>query len=209
MLENSKDLLSARGIPWVQAPSEGESQAAFICQQGDVWSVGSQDFDSFLFGSPRLLRNITITGKRKIPRQNRYITVHPEIALLKDALKELNINREQLIDIGILVGTDFNEGIKGIGPKKALKLVTESSIEKEIKAGNLEFDVDLSTIREIFLKPEVTTDYSLKWGPHDPEKIIEILCEKNDFSKERVESSLEKLEESEHSKQQQNLQKWF
>ncbi len=209
MLDESKKLLSALGIPVVQAPSEGEAQAAYICQKGDVYAVGSQDFDSLLFGAPRLLRNITITGKRKIPRKNTYIEVKPEIIDLEKALGELKISREQLIEMGILIGTDFNEGVMGIGPKKALKAITEKSLKEWVKEGKFTFEVDFEVLKNIFLKPEITKKYSLNWQPYNEEKLVEILHEKHDFSKERIENALKKLDESRGAKDQKSLQEWF
>ena len=209
MLAESKKLLSALGIPVVQAPSEGEAQAAFICQQGDVYAAGSQDFDSLLFGAPRLLRNITITGKRKIPRKNVYIEVKPEMIELDKALKELKISREQLIEMGILIGTDFNEGVKGIGPKKALQHISQKPLKEWIKDGKFSFEVDFEVLKKIFLKPEITKSYKLDWKPYSPELLIEILHEKHDFSKERIENALEKLEKSRGAKDQKSLQDFF
>ncbi|HIJ98763.1 TPA: flap endonuclease-1 [archaeon] len=209
MLEESKKLLNALGIPVVQAPSEGEAQAAYICQQGDVYSVGSQDYDALLFGAPRLLRNITITGKRKVPRKNIYVEVKPEMIELDSAIKEIEVTREQLIEMGILIGTDFNEGVKGIGPKKSLAHIKEKSLKEWIKEGKFEFEVDVEVLKKIFLKPEITKNYSLNWQPYDQEKLIEILHEKHDFSKERIENALEKLEKSRGAKDQKSLQEWF
>src|SRR3989344_4480597 len=89
MIENSKSLLTAMGIPVVQAPSEGESQAAFMAAEGDVHAVASQDFDSLLFGGPRLIRNLTLSGKRKLPNKPVYVDVEPELIDLQETLKEL------------------------------------------------------------------------------------------------------------------------
>ncbi|MEM3824316.1 MAG: flap endonuclease-1, partial [Candidatus Bathyarchaeia archaeon] len=126
MAEDSKRLLDLMGIPWIQAPSEGEAQAAHVVKRGDADYCASQDYDSLLFGAPRLVRNVTISGRRKLPGKNVYIEVEPEVIELEQVLKECGITHEQLIDVGILVGTDFNpEGIKGLGPKTALKLIKE------------------------------------------------------------------------------------
>src|SRR5213594_1465217 len=123
MVEQSRRLLELLGVPWVQAPSEGEAQAARIAQKGDAWATASQDYDSFLFGSPVLVRNLALSGKRKLPRKAAYVDVTPEQADLAATLVKLELTREQLVDLAILIGTDFNFGIKGIGPKKALALV--------------------------------------------------------------------------------------
>ncbi|MCD6398903.1 MAG: flap structure-specific endonuclease, partial [Candidatus Aenigmarchaeota archaeon] len=75
IIEDSKNILEAMGIPCVQAPSEGEAQASFLCKNGDVWAASSQDFDSLLFGTPILLRNITVSSRKKIPRKNIYVEI--------------------------------------------------------------------------------------------------------------------------------------
>jgi len=203
MLEESKELLKAMGIPVIQAPGEGEAQAAYICQKNDVWAVGSQDFDSLLFGAQRLIRNMTITGRRKVPRQNRYIEIKPELLELDKILNALGITRENLIEIGIMVGTDFNPGIKGIGPKKALKQIQEKDWKE------LEYQVEPEQVKNIFLKPEIKKDYTLNWTEPKIEKILEILSEKHEFSRERIENAIKRLEKAAHAKDQQSLEKWF
>src|SRR5207249_10230945 len=75
------------------------------------------------FGSPRLVKNLAISGRRKLPRKDVYIDVQPEEISLDATLASLGLTREQLVDMGLLIGTDFNEGVKGIGPKKALALI--------------------------------------------------------------------------------------
>lgn len=194
MLEDSKNLLNYMGIPFVQAPSEGEAQCVHLCTKGDAWAVGSQDYDSLLLGSPRLVRGLTLSG-----------TLELSIVHLEKVLKELNLKREQLIDIGILVGTDFNEGIKGIGPKKALKIVQEGRLD-EIK-NELEFDFD--KVKEIFLKPKVTDDYEIEWRLPDKDSVVEILCKDHDFSEDRIKKAIGNLEESLKAFSQKDLTHWF
>lgn len=207
MLDESKKLLDALGIPWVQSPGEGEAQAAYICKQKEVNAAASQDFDSLLFGTPKLVRNLNITGKRKVPRKNLYIDVHPELMELDKALKKLGINQEQLIEIGILVGTDFNPGIKGIGPKKALQHIKEKPLKDW--AEELDFGVDPIEVKKIFTKPDITKDYTLKWSEPDEDKLMEILHEQHDFSKGRITNALEKLEKAAHTKDQKSLEDFF
>ncbi len=215
MVDASKELLSAMGIPWVQAPSEGEAQAAYMAKKGDVWAAASQDYDSLLFGAPRLVRNLTISGRRKLPNKNVYVEIKPEIINLDKVLKSLGITREQLIDIAILVGTDYNpEGVKGIGPKQALRLIkTYGSLEKALKAiPPASFPVEPTKIRELFLNPEVTDDYQLKWRKPDPEKIVAILVKEYDFSEERVRNAVERLMKAYRSKiatRARGLDAWF
>lgn len=193
--KSGKRLLDLMGMPVVQAPAEGECQAAFMVKEGDAWAVGGQDFDSLLFGSPRLVRNLTITGKRKLPGRNEYKEIRPELLELEKSLDELEITREQLIDIGILCGTDYNDGVKGIGPKRGLKYVKKHGDletvleEKEKEVNNFE------EIKQLFLQPEVIEDYSLDFEEPDMEGIKQFLCDERDFSGSRVESGLEKIRE--------------
>lgn len=195
MIEQSKKLLEFMGIPHVQAPSEGEAQASHMAARGDCYAAGSQDFDSLLFGAPRLLRNITISGRRKLPGRNVYTDVQPELIVLDDILRELAITREQLVEIGILCGTDFNEGIAGIGPKKALKIVTEGKFS----------EYNLSEVKDIFLSPPVTDEYKIKFEKPNAEKIVEFLCEEHEFSENRVEKALERLVVSGEERKQTSL----
>ncbi|WMW21594.1 flap endonuclease-1 [Methanolobus mangrovi] len=208
IVEDSKKLLTAMGIPFVDAPSEGEAQAAYMVKKGDADKIASQDYDSLLFGSPLVVRNLTVSGKRKLPKKNIYLDVKPEIINLKESLDELGISHSQLIDIALCVGTDYNEGLEGVGPKTALKLIREhETIEKVLKAKDLEIP-NLEDIKEFFKSPDVTDDYSLKWNKPDSEAVISFLCGKHDFSEDRVTKALERLEASSGSGQS-TLDKWF
>jgi len=214
MVEDAKRLLGLLGIPTVQAPAEGEAQAAYMASKGDVWATASQDYDSLLFGAPRLVRNLTLTGRRKLPRKPTYIEISPELVDLNAVLSELGVGREQLIDIGILIGTDFNpEGVRGIGPKTALKILKEyGSLEKALP--NLkdvgELGSQLPRIREIFLNPEVSADYKLEWRPPDNEGVVKFLCGERDFDEERVRNALEKAAAGfQETKSKKTLDTWF
>jgi flap endonuclease-1 len=213
MADDSKRLLDLMGIPWVQAPSEGEAQAAHLAKRGDADYCASQDYDSLLFGAPRFVRNVTISGRRKLPRKQVYIEVVPEIVELEQVLKECGITYEQLIDVGILIGTDFNpEGIKGLGPKTALKLVREhGSLENALPhIKNAEFPVEPQRIREIFLHPKVTDNYRMAWKEPDAESVINFICRERDFSENRVRKALEKMRKgAEELKGKTTLEKWF
>ncbi len=209
MVEEAKKLLDFMGIPWVQAPSEGEAQAAFMAARGDAHASASQDFDSLLFGAPRLVRNMAITGKRKLPRKRVYVEVKPEMILLEENLKEWGITREQLVDMGIMVGTDYNPGVKGIGPKTALKLIKKyGSLEKIMEARGFRVE-NYQEIREIFLNPNVTKNYELIWRDLDEDSLLDFLCGEHDFSKERVMSAVEKMREFKRYREQRSLDAWF
>lgn len=213
MAEDSKRLLDLMGIPWVQAPSEGEAQAAHLTKREDAYYCASQDYDSLLFGAPRFVRNVTISGRRKLPRKQVYIEVVPEVVELEQVLKECGITYEQMIDVGILIGTDFNpEGIKGLGPKTALKLVKEhGSLENALPhIKNAEFPVEPQRIREIFLHPKVTDNYKIEWKEPDAEDVINFICRERDFSENRVRKALEKMRKgAEELKGKTTLEKWF
>jgi len=195
MVEEAQALLEGLGVPWIQAPGEGEATAAALAQRGEVWAVGSQDFDALLFGAPRLVRNLTLSGRRKLPRQDRYVTVNTELIDSSVALEKLELNRQQLIDMALLMGTDFNSGRHGIVPKKALKLLRElndlPNILKE-KGWDLE---DWQEARALFAEPSVTPSdsYDLQWRAPNRHQLLELLCTEHGFSRDRVEALLNKL----------------
>ncbi len=196
MVDSAKKLLDAMGVPWIQAPSEGEAQAAYMAARGDVWAVASQDYDALLFGAARLVRNVAITGRRKLPGKPVYMKIQPELISLSELLEELGITREQLVDIGILVGTDFNpDGVRGVGPKTALKLVKEhGSLERALlHLGGADFPVEPSVIKAIFLNPNIANNYKLEWRSPDVESVIRFLCDEHDFSEGRVRKALDRV----------------
>lgn len=209
IVNDAKDLLDAMGIPWIQAPSEGEAQAAHIVRRGDAFCVSSQDYDSLLFGAPVLVRNLNITGKRKLPGRMEYVDISPEIVELESELSSLGITREQLIDIAILIGTDFNAGIKGIGPKKALKLIKEhGSIENVIQKLGAEIE-DWEIVKQFFLDPEVSDEYRIEWREPDRSRIHSILCDEHDFSEDRVGKACDRLISAYKASKQGTLDRWF
>ncbi len=212
ILESSQQLLGLMGIPVVFAPSDGEAQGAYMCSKGDVWASASQDFDSLLFGAPKLVRNVTITGRRKVPGKDIYRDVKTELIDSKEFLEELGITREQLVDVCILMGTDFNSGISGIGPKKGLKLIRDhGDIEGALAHLGQEIP-EYQEVRDIFLNGHYSDDYDLKPKEIDRDGVIEFLTD-HDFSKERVKSTLDKIENARKTntakKQQRSLDSWF
>ena len=209
IINQSKQLLDALGIPHIQSPSEGEAQASYMVKKGDAYATGSQDFDCLLVGSPILIRNLTSTSRRKLPGKEAYTKVNPQQIRLKSNLKLLGITQKQLVDMAILIGTDFNDGIKGIGPKKSLNLIKKNgNVENALaKIGGEKlpsFD-EIKEIRKIFLNPEITDDYSLDWPGSDNEKVIKILCDEHQFSKERVEPVLENFSNIKQMMKQKTL----
>ncbi len=213
MTEDSKKLLGLMGVPWIQAPSEGEAQAAHLAKRGHADYCASQDYDSLLFGAPKFVRNITISGRRKLPSKNMFVEVIPEVVELDQVLKECGITYEQLVDVGVLIGTDFNpDGIRGLGPKTALKLIKEhGSLEQALPhVKNAEFPVEPQRIREIFLHPKVTDNYRLEWRDPDVEGVVNFICRGRDFSEDRVRKALERIQNGVmKQKGRTTLEKWF
>jgi flap endonuclease-1 len=209
MVEESKELLSAMGIPVVQAPSEGEAQASQLVIEGSAYAAGSQDFDCLLFGSPLLVRNLSITGRRKVPRKDEYVQIEPEIISLDETLKAMGISRKQLVWVGILTGNDFNEGIKGIGPKKALKIVAECKSLSDVLAYAKEkhsyvFPEDIKEVEDFFLSPPVEKKLRPEYGLPDAKKLGRILCDEHDFSHERVQKTGAEIEKKLREKGEQS-----
>jgi flap endonuclease-1 len=209
IIKQSKELLDALGIPYIQSPSEGEAQASYMVKKGDAFAVGSQDYDCLLIGSPVLVRNLTSSGRRKLPGKEAYTKVHLRQIRLKSNLKSLGINQKQLIDMAILIGTDFNDGIKGIGPKKSLALIKKNgNVENAlatIASENMPSFEEINEIRKIFSNPSVTDDYSLKWPGTNNESVLKILCDKHQFKRERIEPILEKYSNVENMMKQKTL----
>ena len=193
VLDDAKRLLTLMGIPWLEALEDAEAQASHMAARGDVQAVGSKDYDCLLYGAPILARYLTLTGREWLPARKMSRPLIPELIRLADNLQLLGITREQLVDLAILVGTDFDEGVKGIGPKKALKFIRDfGSIEKmptEI-ASKLK---NLSEVREVFLRPRVHENYSLKRSAPDREGLVDFLSKERGFNQQRVERLSERL----------------
>lgn len=209
MIDESKRLADSLGFPVVQAPSEGEAQASFICKQNDAYATASQDFDSLLFGSPRLVQNLTLATRRKVA--SGYVSVNPELISLEEVKKKLKVSQEQLIVLGILIGTDYNpRGYVGIGPKKALDLVKVYKSVKRIfseaeKISKEKINFDPLEVLELFKKIPVTKKYRVRFKKINENKVRKILCEEHEFSDTRVENALKRLEKARDSATQVTL----
>ena len=145
--ETTRDLLELLDVPVVEAPAEGEAQASHMALRGDVEYVGSEDYDTLLFGAPYTLRQLTSKGD-------------PELMDLEATLAEHDITREQLVDVAILCGTDFNEGISGVGPKTALSAVREHGDLWSVLDAREAHIEHADRVRDLFLDPPVTDDYA-------------------------------------------------
>lgn len=210
MVDESKTTLTYLGIPYIQAPSEGEAAAAYLTNHGVAFAAASQDYDSILFGAKKLVRNLAVSGRRKVPNRNAYVEVEPEILGHEKVLQQTGLSHEQLVDVGILIGTDFNPGgFPGIGPKTALKLIKENGrLENIDKIKQLLPDVPYQEIRNIFLHVEVPAVGDLKFNEVNRERILDFLCVQKSFSADRVSGQLDRLEKT-RSNRSQSLEQWF
>ncbi|MFO8016613.1 MAG: flap endonuclease-1 [Candidatus Woesearchaeota archaeon] len=214
MIEEAKKLISALGMPVIDAPSEGEAQAAHIVKRGEAYAEISQDFDCLMFGVPRLVRNLTITERRRMPGKASFSGVRPEMIDLKENLDSLGISQDQLIALCLLVGTDYNYGgVKGIGPKKALKMIKGNdddfdSLFKEVGWSD-HSDIPWKQVYDTITGMPVTDDYNMEWKAPDRDKLMELLVDGHDFSEKRVSDSLSKLEKEKSDKSQKGLNQFF
>jgi len=214
IIKESKELLNAMGISYINAPSEAEAQISYMTQNNQLDYTVSSDFDCLLFGSPNLVRNLTVSGKKKIPYKNIYLDVLPEIIRSECVFNKLNINREKLIWLSMLIGTDFNDKIEGVGPKTALKLVKEydsfDQIKNYLESKNKTFTFDYKEIENIFSNPNVDKNPKVILGEFNKSKIQEILINKANFSEERVKSAIDRfITEKDEKDKQKSISQWF
>lgn len=210
MVQDSKILLQHFGIPYIEAPSEGEATAAYLTNTGQAYASASQDFDSILFGAKRLVRNFTNSGRRKIPNRNTYIEIEPEIIETQKILDNLELTKEELVDVGILIGTDFNpDGFERVGPKTALRMIKEHSRLEDIPSIQEQLEkIDYKEIRKIFLEPKVAKVDNIVFENVNYDAITQYLVKERNFSEDRVQSSLNRLKKA-IEKKSHNLDQWF
>ena len=183
MVEELVELLGAMGVPTVQAPGEGEAQSAVMAAQGTVWASASEDYDTLLFGAPRLVRGLAARGRGGATPGAQFVD-------RAELLATLGIDGEELITLGIIIGTDFNDGVRGYGPKKALKAVREhlgfrATVEK------LGLDLaEADAVAEIFRHPTSMTVPAPAFGPVNEEAVRRILVDGHGFSEERVRAAI-------------------
>lgn len=193
MVEETQRLLDLMGVPWVTAAAEGEAQAAVMAAKGQLDVVATQDWDALLYGSPVLVRNLMDDGAKRYGR-----VVHAQSIDLEAMLTSNELSREQLVDLAIMIGTDYHPGIKGIGPKTGLKLIKKfGTLEAVCEAKEKDVPERLSEIREIFLNhPAVDVeDADLQQGQVDRKGLVQYLQEERQFSQRRMDQAFEKLKE--------------
>ena len=185
MVRQTKRLLELLGIPIIQAPHDAEAQAAYIVRRGDAYAVTTRDWDALVYGASRIIMHWKIIHDPYLPAK---------LYTLDEFLEKLKLTREQLVDLAILLGTDFNPGgFKRIGPKTAYKLIkTYKSLDNLLRYGKIRWvwDVDPDEIRRIFLNPPVIDSYEIKFEEPDEEELISFLVEEHNFSPQRVKERL-------------------
>ncbi len=206
MILESKELMEAMGIPVIQAPQEADAQMAFLSKNNDVWAAATSDVDPLLHGCKRTITNLTLSQRKKL-RSGITKKTNPELINLDENLKKLNLSQKELIILAILVGTDYNEGIHGIGPKKALKLVKENKdYDKMFRDLNAGFG--WKEIYELFENMRVKKDYKLRWEKINIKKIKNILIERHEFNEERVNKVIQNIEQGTKKFEQTGLGNW-
>ncbi|MFB6150183.1 MAG: flap endonuclease-1 [Haloarculaceae archaeon] len=180
----SRELLDLLDVPVVEAPAEGEAQAAYMARQGDADYAGTEDYDALLLGAPLTLRQLTSKGD-------------PELMDFAATLERHDLTWEQLVDAAVLMGTDFNEGISGIGPKTAVKAVREHGDLWGVFEARDVYVENADRIRDLFLDPAVTDDYAVD-GDLDPDldAARAYVCEEWAVDESEVERGFERIEES-------------
>jgi len=207
IIESAKEVISAFGLPVIQAPQEADAQAAYLVKQNLAFAVSTNDYDALLFGARRMVKNLSIMSKKVV--RGKRITINPEIILLKEVLEELEINQDQLIVLGILIGTDYNPGgVKGIGPKTAIELVRRFKLDFDALFKEVGWDskcpVPWQEVYNVFKKMPVEKNFLIEFKEPKKEKIEKILIDKYGFSEERVKKIVEKV-----VKKQKGLEKWL
>ena len=210
MVADAKELLDAMGIPWVDAPSEGEAQASTMAAEGTVKAVASQDHDSLVFGAPVLVRNVTISGKRRLPSKGIVINVVPERITLSSVLAATGLTRDQLVDFAILLGTDFNpDGFEGVGPATALKYLKKYGRLEDIKElRDALSSVNYQAIRDLYLDAPSNKGVEPVWKPMDRDRLVSFLVDEHSFSRERVDAAIGRVK-STKVPESETLEKWF
>ncbi|HDP74129.1 MAG TPA: flap endonuclease-1 [Candidatus Woesearchaeota archaeon] len=214
MIKQSKRLLELMGVPYIEAPSEGEAQAAFLVKTKKAYAAASEDYDCLLFGADRLVRNLSFSGKKKVPEKPVYMRVRPELIELEETLARLEISQDQLIALAMLSGTDFNQkGIPGIGPKKALKLVKKHGNDFEAlfeKASwDSHFDFSWKEVFMVIKEMECRPIDEIRFSKIDGKGVVEFLCTEFEFTRERIEKKINELLKKSSEQAQPGLKRWI
>ena len=209
IIDDSVRLLKLMGIPVIMAPSEGEAQASVLNRNGLVNGVVSQDYDCLLFGAKIVFRNFVSSGRRKIPGKNFYVNIAPEYLDLQETLRMNGITQDQLISIGIMVGTDFNKGLNRVGAKTALNLIKKYGNIKEVLKAKDAYIERLDEIIDLFLNPPSIEKPEIRFEKPDQASLVKYLCDERSFSEERILPYVGKIKDFAGSTAQSRLESFF
>jgi len=214
IIDSSKKLLTLMGVAVVQAPSEGEAQISAMLKSGIIDYAISQDADVLLFGAPHVIRNISVSGKKKIKGKLGTKNVVPYLYSLDLTLSSLNISLKQLIAVSMLTGTDYNVGgIKGFGPKKSIEIVKKFGEDFDSLFSFVEWDVHFTVswkeVMDLFLECDVDSNLKIVFPEPNLEGLKEFLLNEYGFNKERVDHHIERLNEALKIKSQKGLSDFF
>ncbi|NXP15449.1 FEN1 endonuclease, partial [Thinocorus orbignyianus] len=206
--EECKKLLTLMGIPYVEAPGEAEASCATLVKAGKVYAAATEDMDCLTFGSPVLMRHLTASETKKLPIQEFH---------LNRILQDLDLTWEQFVDLCILLGCDYCESIRGIGPKRAIELIKEhKSIEKivqqlDTKKYPLPENWLHKEAQKLFLEPDVVDPEAveLKWTEPDEEQLVQFMCGEKQFNEERIRNGVKRLSKSRQGSTQGRLDDFF
>ena len=207
-MTDCKKLLRLMGIPVVEAPTEAEAQCAQLVKAGKVYATATEDMDALTFHSSRLLRHMTFSEQRKMPIQE---------FTYERVLSELEMSHEQFVDLCILLGCDYCDHIRGIGPKRAFELIKQHKSIEEIlknidtKKYTVPEDWVYKEARELFLSPEVTSadDVELKWTDPVEEEIVKFMVEEKGFNEDRIRNGIKRIIKSRKQSTQGRLDDFF
>ena len=190
--ETTRELLELLDVPVVEAPAEGEAQCAHMAATGTADHAGSEDYDTLLFGAPTTLRQLTSKGD-------------PELMDLAATLDDLGLDRQGLVDVAMLCGTDFNEGVRGIGPKTAVTAVREhGDLWGVLDARDVTIP-NAAAVREFFTDPPVAdADVDVDVNP-DVEAARTYVIDEWGVDADEVERGFERIAESQV---QAGLDRW-
>lgn len=207
-VEECQQLLSLMGIPYVLAPCEAESQCAAMVAAGKVYATATEDMDALTFGSPIIVRHLTFSEARKISVQE----IH-----LNKVLNGMELSQNEFIDLCILLGCDYCDSIRGIGPKRAMELIkqhrTLNNIVENLDQNKypLPENWNYESARNLFIKPEVhdPDTMELKWNDPDEDGLVKFLCGDRQFSEERVRNGAKKLKNARTGTTQGRIDSFF
>ncbi|MCX8189162.1 MAG: flap endonuclease-1 [Nitrososphaeria archaeon] len=209
LIEDAVSMFKLMGIPIILAQEDAEAQASYICERNDVWAVATQDYDALLYGAPRIVRYVTIHGTEFLPSKMMIKPLVPELICLEETLRFLELSREQLIDVAILSGTDFNRGVPMIGPKKAYNLIKKYECIEKIPDNKIREKIgNFKEIRQLFLQPKVTSEYSIAFKKPEIDELTKFFRQR-DFSEKNIDKIVERLTKFYNYIEGPTLKKWF